>query len=232
MKRQIAQKSSDSVVEQLSTDFSELRKDISTLKIKIAPLLPLPFDSHIISTFPEIFAEFQWKEFSLLWRGSRDGFGSKEFHGRCDGHANTLTVILDTNGNIFGGFTPLEWESRRPNSWNDFSNCTKADDSLKSFLFTLKNPHNIPARRFALNAEEKHRAICCYSDSGPCFGACPSDLFVHSDCNANTGSFTWLGNTYINDTELDGRLVLTGSHWFREDGYFKVEEIEVFEISA
>jgi hypothetical protein len=68
-------------------------------------------DSRIISDFPEIFAEFQRKRFSLLWRGSRDGFGAFEFHRRCDGHANALTVILDTQGNFFGGFTPMKWES-------------------------------------------------------------------------------------------------------------------------
>jgi hypothetical protein len=103
------------------------------------------FDSRIISDFPEIFAEFRGKQFSLLWRGRRDGFKAKDFQRRCDGHSNTLTVILDTKGNIFGGFTPLEWEL------GPFVN---ADFSLKSFLFTLKNPHNIPARRFALNVEE------------------------------------------------------------------------------
>jgi hypothetical protein len=70
---------------------------------------PIPsFDSRIISDFPEIFADFRGKHFDILWRGSCDGFGSKEFHRRCDGHANTLTVILDTKGNIFGGFTPVK----------------------------------------------------------------------------------------------------------------------------
>jgi hypothetical protein len=34
-----------------------------------------------------------------------------------------------------------------------------ADASLKSFLFALKNPHNFPARKFALKAEQKDRAI-------------------------------------------------------------------------
>jgi hypothetical protein len=63
--------------------------------------------------------------FSLLWRGSRDGFGAGDFQKLCNGHANTLTVILDTNGNIFGGFTPVEWESYAR---------YKADRSLKSFL--------------------------------------------------------------------------------------------------
>jgi hypothetical protein len=73
----------------------------------IARLSP-PFDSKIISDFPEIFTEFREKRFSLLWRGSRDGFKAQKFHSRCDGHSNTLTVVVDTKGNIFGGFTPVK----------------------------------------------------------------------------------------------------------------------------
>jgi hypothetical protein len=137
-------------------------------------------------------------------------------------------VILDTNGHIFGGFTPVEWESRK---WNgmagDESNCWKADDSLKSFLFTLKNPHNIPARRFALKAKRKHLAIDCDSGWGPCFGGFLGfcDMVVSDNCNANTDSYTSLGYSYTNDTGLDGDVVFTGSLKFR------VKEIEVFEIT-
>jgi hypothetical protein len=50
------------------------------------------------------------KHFKLLWRASRDGFGVAEFHRGCDGHANTLALILDTDGNILSSFTPVEWE--------------------------------------------------------------------------------------------------------------------------
>jgi hypothetical protein len=50
------------------------------------------------------------KQLTLRGRGSRDGFG-RPFHRRCDGQPNTLTVILDKKGNIFGSFTPLERES-------------------------------------------------------------------------------------------------------------------------
>jgi hypothetical protein len=77
---------------------------------------PAPrLDSLIVSSFPPLFDEFRGKRFGLLWRGSRDGFGVRDFHGRCDGRANTLTLILDTGGNVFGGFTPLEGEAR---VWN------------------------------------------------------------------------------------------------------------------
>jgi hypothetical protein len=139
--------------------------DVSLLMqlFRIPP--PAPFASRIVADFPALFAEFTGKRFTLLWRGSRDGFGARDFHGRCDGHANTLTLIEDTEGNIFGGFTPVEWESREyPNSYE-----YKADPSLKSFLFTLKNPHNVPARKLALTAESKDQAIGCDSSSGPNF---------------------------------------------------------------
>jgi hypothetical protein len=128
-------------------------------------------------------------------------------------------VILDTNGNIFGGFTPVEWELGDTVPFGT----DKADPSVKSFLFTLKNPHNVPARRFALRAEKKDEAIWCNSDCGPYF----CDIGVHDKCNANTESFTsQFGHSYTNDTGLDGQTFFTGSK------YFQVKEIEIFEISA
>jgi hypothetical protein len=57
---------------------------------------------------------------------------------------------LDTDGNIFGGCTPVEWNSR---------SYTKADPRLKSFLFTLTNPHNVPDRRFPSKVKIKDEAI-------------------------------------------------------------------------
>jgi hypothetical protein len=188
--------------------------------------VPIGFDSLIVSDFPDIFAEFRGKRFSLLWRGTRHGFGCADFHSRCDDHANTMTVILDTHGNVFGGFTPVEWESSSLLKEDDdeqlHGDYWKADDSLRSFLFTLENPHNIPARRFALKAQEKGWAIYCASGLGPVLG---NGIAVHDNCNADTYNFTSLGVYYTNDTGLDGRTVFTGSY------DFQVKEIEVFEIT-
>jgi hypothetical protein len=167
----------------------------------------------IVSDIPAIFPEFRGKRFSLLWRGGRDGFRADAFHGRCDGHANTLTMILDAGGNIFGGFTPVAWDSK---------SCNKADDSLRSFLFTLKNPYNLAARRFALKAEKKSEAIFCLSGCGPHF----NDLVISNNCHAQPDSSTFrFGEAYTNDTGLTGSKLLTGSR------NFKVKEIEVFEIT-
>jgi hypothetical protein len=94
------------VLSRLSGEIERLWKALSTLADRAPP------DSAVLTAFPALFSEFRGKRFKPLWRGSRDGFGASDFHRRCDGHANTLTVILDTNGNVFGGFTPVEWESR------------------------------------------------------------------------------------------------------------------------
>jgi hypothetical protein len=180
---------------------------------------PSGWHSVIVSVFPEIFANLSDKTFSLLWRGSRDGFDACDFHRRCDGHPNTLTLILDTDGNVFGGFTPVQWESRQPRSSGN-GNCVKADPSQKSFLFTLVNPHKVPARRFELKAKEKDNAIICSCNYGPNF----SDIGVW---NVSEHSKSWsyrFGFSYTNDTGLNGNTFFTGS------GYFQVKEIEVFEI--
>jgi hypothetical protein len=150
----------------------------------------------------------------FLWRDGRDGFGARDFHSRCDGHANTLTVILNTHRDIFGRFTPVEWESSDDCEW-------KTNKTLKSFLFTLKNPHNVPAPRFALKAETKEEALDCDSELSP--SVC--EIGVFDDCNTNTDSFTYnFGIHYTNDTGRDKETFFTGS-W-----NFKVQEIEVFDI--
>jgi hypothetical protein len=177
-----------------------------------AVVIPSGWNSAIVPDFPKLFKEFKQKQFTLLWRGSRDGFRGDEFHNRCDGHANTLTVILDMKGNIFGGFTPVEWVSRHGN---------KADPSLKSFIFTLKNPHNVPARSFRLKAEQKFGAILCRSGWGPCFW----DILVWEDGDPNYSHTQYFGEHYTNDTGLDGKTFFTGTN------KFQAKEIEVFEIT-
>jgi hypothetical protein len=150
----------------------------------------------------------------LLWRGSRDGFRSEDFHRRCDGHANTLTLISDQNGNVFGGFTPIPWES-------PFWAKGRSDESGKSFLFTIKNPFNIPVTVFS-QISGKSSAIRVSSSLGPCFGE--SDLLISDNCNTTANISGGLGRTYKNDSGVNGTFLLTGSE------NFIVKEIEVFEF--
>jgi hypothetical protein len=208
----------------LSTEVSKLRALIppGVASSKPSPEIarvstpPLPsIDSVIVLTLPEILAEFRGKHFKLLWRGTRDGFSASDFHSRCDGHPNTVTLVLDTAGNIFGGFTPVAWR---------LDGHSIPDESVRSFLFTLKNPHGLPAKKFPLKQECKSRAIWCSSVWGPAFY---DDLAIVARCNERTESYTRdFGSTFTNDTGLPGGSFFTGST------HFQVKEIEILEITS
>ena len=46
--------------------------------------------------------------YTLLYRGSRDGFGAADFHKRCKGKAPTISFIENVEyKERFGGFTSL-----------------------------------------------------------------------------------------------------------------------------
>jgi hypothetical protein len=171
------------------------------------------FESLIIKKCPMILKEFEEKTWKLLYRGSRDGFRASNFHEKCDNHPNTLTLIATTKGFIFGGFTPIAWDS---------SNSSKPDSSGKSFLFSLKNSRNSEPRKFMLISGRN--AICCCLSYGPSFSS-NWDIAVYDNCNTSTSNYTNLGGSYANDTGIDGKLVFTGEY------HFTVKEIEVFTIT-
>jgi hypothetical protein len=190
----------------------------SRLSLQVTPAWPPgrfflpPMDSTILSRTPRLFSMFRWKEFRLLYRGSRDGFEAAAFHSRCKGHPNTITVVFTTNGCIFGGYTPLTWSSQ---------GAYPSDPTLGSFIFTIKNPHNLPAQLF--RQKQGAQAIGDHGSYGPTFGyGC--DFHVCDKCQNSNNSYSNLGITYANETGIEGKQVLTGAY------NFTAKEIEVFEV--
>jgi len=88
-----------------------------------------------------------------------------------------VTVIKNTNGFIFGGFTSIPWSS---------SAGYKADST--AFLFSLTNPSNTPLK---LEVKSLERAINHRSNFGPSFGG-GHDLHVSSLSNKNIDNYICL----------------------------------------
>jgi hypothetical protein len=80
-----------------------------------------------------------------------------DFHTRCDGIANTLTVVKATSGNIFGGYTEKAWYSK--------NECIKDPDA---FIFSLVNKEEDPFKVIVSN--EGKNAIAGLSKYGPSIG--------------------------------------------------------------
>ena len=45
----------------------------------------------------------------LCWRASLHGWAAATFHSLCDNQGPTVTIVKDTNNNIFGGYTSISW---------------------------------------------------------------------------------------------------------------------------
>ena len=167
------------------------------------------------------------RKWTLLYQGSRDGFRAFDFLSRCDGKPNTLTIVKSTNGNIFGGFTIIPWESIEYDKVNGY----KYDNS--AFLFSLVNDENRPLIFEHTNGyenidEKKTRgSVWSSSNNGPIFGG-GHDLYIADRSDTNENSYSNLGFTFTHP-EYPKRSqkinsILAGS----KD--FQVDDIEVFQL--
>ncbi len=89
----------------------------------------------------------------------------------CEGKANTMTVIKNTDGFIFGGFTSVPWSLGGINKLDHLA-----------FMFSLTNPSNKPLK---LKVKSQEHAVYHYSYYGPSFGSNGIDLRVSSLSSTN-----------------------------------------------
>jgi hypothetical protein len=166
--------------------------------------------SIILSTIPSPLKQFEGKKWHLLYRGSRDGFRSSDFHRQCDGCPNTVTLILTITGSIFGGFTSVPWDSRTG---------SRSDGSPASFLFTVKDPRGGSPSTFPIAIPNQAKRIPIRWDPsyGPAFGG-GQDLWVSDNCQVNASTCSGSG-TYRN---AQGAFI--------GEPAFRVKEIEVLSV--
>jgi len=154
-------------------------------------------------------------KFSLLYRGTRDGFKQRDFHSKCDGKSNTLTIFKAKESKfIFGGFTSVSWES---------SAIDKSKSDPNAFLFSLTNKDKRPLK-MKVDPNQHEYAINCDSKYGPSFGG---DICIVNNANTTMDSYSDLGCYYKHPQyeywTNEARTFLAGSF------YFQLDEIEVYQ---
>lgn len=152
------------------------------------------------------------KKLKLLYRGSRDGFGSSDFHSKCDGHSNTITMIETTKGYVFGGYTSVSWSSKE----------VYFSDS-NAFLFSLVNKFNHP---FLCKVLDEAYSIDCSSDYGPDYGPDFGESDIHITNNSNiSNDSSGIFRSYSKPADLNA----PNGIYFTDEKNFQVKEIEVFQ---
>jgi hypothetical protein len=146
------------------------------------------------------------KSMELIYRGTRDGMTSNDFHNKCDNKGKTICLFLNDKDNIFGGYSSIPWES------------SGGEKTAKDcFLFTLSNIYNIEPTKFPY---VKGRSVNHHSKHGPIFGD-GTDLYLYNnftDDNSNCSGFPYS----YQDTLGKGKSIFIGDI---NTGYFKLKEV-------
>lgn len=194
----------------------DLEKDCVYFKINGLKELLLFYDSNILNKSLKLelikLCDIKLKEnWRLIYRATTDGFSSTAFHNKCDGIANTLTIVKTLQSNIFGGYTEAAW-----------SQINSHVSDANAFIFSLVNKDKKPILMKCSNAAS---AIFCGSTYGPTFGE-GHDFYIAHNSNLNTYSLSNLGFTYKHPQYANGtnsaKLFLAGSF------NFQTSEIEVY----
>jgi len=147
----------------------------------------------------------------LIYRGTRDG---NTFHIKCDNKGETITLIKNEKGNIFGGYASISWTSANDIYYS----------APESFLFTLSNIYNTEPTKFP--SKNDQREVKHNYNYGPAFGS-GHDLGVYADI-LNKGGWSGFPYTYP-DILGKGYSIFTGNS-NNSNNTFKIKEIEVFKI--
>ena len=142
------------------------------------------------------------KKCNLLFRASEHGYGAKDFHYKCDGRKNTVTLVETTAGKRFGGFTDVGWDSET----NNYKN------SNNGFIFSLDDK--------AIYYMKNNYIIYCSSGYGPTFGS-GYDFCICDNCNTKNYSNNNTDSAYDTNGE---KHAMTGTY------NFLVKDYEVYQL--
>jgi TLD len=158
--------------------------------------------------------EFYGKEdqkWILIYKATRDGFGSSDFHRCCNNKGPTITVIQSKDGGyLFGAYTSVSWTSIE----------NYVEDRNGPFLFTLTNPHAIPPTKYPVKIAQY--SIFDKNSYGPTFGG-GADLHVCNNSQMNGDSYFGFPHSYMDTTNL-------GTKTFTGNRKFQTSDIEVYRL--
>ena len=142
-------------------------------------------------------------EYSLIYKGSRDGDSFDNFHEKCDNKGPTILIIESKDGEIFGGYTEKSWKK------------TDSIPSPESFLFNLnkKKKYSIKGKGYIISENFQGSQI----------GVGDNDWyelsFYNNYLNSPESTISGVSSYKIQDYEISGGK-----------NKFIIKEMEVYEI--
>jgi hypothetical protein len=169
-------------------------------------------NEHEVTKLVEFVETFQSK---LIYRATRDGFQAEKFHLKCDDINNTVTIVMNDLGYVFGGYASVNWNSR----------FYKVEDS-NAFIFSLRRYHRLDSQKFMIKSPKY--AINASQIYGPSFG---EDIVICDKSNENYKNSSDLGYAFDLPKGYSYKSEYTRSFIAGSHKRWKTKEIEVYQIN-
>ena len=145
-------------------------------------------------------------KYKLLYRKSENDLSYETFHRLCDNQGPTLVLFKTSEGYVFGGYTPLDWDIVTEGWKND----------NETFVFSLTN------KKIFIKKEKNISSIYCDKTVGPWFpyiGARDS-----GKKNMSQGEFRYKENDiYFNNFNE----IISND---KDNKFFDLDEVEIYKI--
>ena len=219
------EKKMDEKIESMNKKIIQIEKENNSLKLKVEDLIQkmdkftqnnnklnencsLLNNSLLINEIEEERLINSWIspnksiKYDLLYRATKDGDKSSDFHRLCDEKGPTLVIGKTPGGYVFGGFTKIKWKSSQSGEyWLD----------PEAFVFSLNQK-----RKFNTNNNNKVGLFCDY---GPIFGNGSNSLQIEDNILSNKNHWSNPNGSYGKNLNLT------------EGNHFSIIELEVFLVN-
>ena len=161
--------------EKITTRINSLEKNIDLLekKLKVYIDTNLLSCSNIVNTLEdwkviteklkEINPKYNNILFNLVYRATRDGDSSEEFHKKCDEIGENITLVKTLNNHRFGGFTKNNWKHMEQDINPENKDIGSIKEDIDAFCFSIDLNKIYP------NSVIDKGVIFCCNNYGPTF---------------------------------------------------------------
>ena len=198
-----------------SSNKSTKKKFDLNIDSKILKKEDISEDFFIFSKLKEIYQYNRFIRLILIYRGSRDGDTSKNFHLKCDSIGPNITLIKTKKGFIFGGFTIKSWKHLFKDIKNDNPEFGTEYKDKQSFGFSIN------LKKIYKNEKPNENVIFCNNNYGIVFN---NFIKIFDEYYKNGGICGIKEESCFKGQEKEYEI--NGG-----EESFDIEEIEVFQIA-
>ena len=171
-------------------------------------------DYFLFSKIKKVFPFNRVLKYNLIYRATKDGDASKNFHSKCDFIGPNIILIKTKEDYIFGGFTTKSWKHLFKDINKDEPELGTELKDEKAFGFSINE------KKIYNNGNPNESIIYCNNNYGPVF---KNYFKIFNECLKNGGLCGKKEESYFMGQEKDYEI-----NGGKEK--FDIEELEIFQI--